>query len=730
MSPTSSVRTLFAPCLATLLTVGAAATLSATTLQQAQDTTRPDRPPVQVDELVVTATRTPTTVFMIPAPALVVGPATIREHAPNTVSDLFRDQPGLGVSGVGAAQVRPTIRGQRGQRILLLEDGIRLNNARRQQDFGEVPSLVDVTTLGRVEVVRGPASVLYGSDAIGGVVNLISRTPTLEGLHGSIGYRHSTHDNQHRVVGSLTGRTGRLGVLVSGSYRDAGSYDAPSGSFGNITLGNSVQVHDTGVQDENVEALVSYDLSAGQEVFIKYKRYRADTTGFGYVDPAAYAPALPLIQITYPDQRFDKLSAGYHASDLGAPIADKLDLVTYYQDNQRDLDLGIFVPFGGGAPPGAGVAIQNRNFTDMETYGFRIEATKLVGGAHILKYGVDLFRDRSDNTDHTETAVLGFGPPMVEVDSVPQVPNATFRSLGVFAQGELHLAQRLSVILGARFQDIEAATRATPGVSDPLVSKGDQTVVGAANVVYGLTDEFNLIGAVGRAFRSPNLVERFFKGPTPEGAAFQAPNPDLEAETSLNVDIGVRYQDRRLSLEAFVFRNEIRNGIRIAPTADTINTLPVFQNVNVDKLRFTGVELSGVVHLPVGVSVHGSYTHLSSKDVLNPLNPVGETYSNSLVGRVRYTQPSGWLWAEYEMRHNGDRKDVALGTNPVGDVIPAFTVHTARAGATLFQRGDVTQRIAVTLANVTNALYAESANTSFFRPEPGRHLLITLDTSF
>ncbi|NNG15856.1 MAG: TonB-dependent receptor [Gemmatimonadales bacterium] len=704
--------------------------VEATSVQQSQDTTRPDRPPIAVEELVVTATRTPTSVFQIPTPAIVLGATTIRQLAPNTVSDLFRSLPGLGVSGVGAAQVRPTIRGQRGQRILLLEDGLRLNNSRRQQDFGEVPSLVDVATLGRVEVVRGPASVLYGTDAIGGVVNLISRTPTQEGVHGNLGYRYSTHDEQHKGVATLLGRTGRLGFLVSGTYRDAGSYDAPSGSFGNISLGDDARVNDTGVQDESIEALLSYDLSAGHEVFIKYKRYRADTTGFGYVDPAAYAPFLPLIQITYPEQRFDKFSAGYHSSDLGTPLADKLDVSGYYQDNERDLDLGIFFKFGGGAPPGAGVVIQNQNFSDLETYGFRLEATKLIAGAHILKYGVDLFRDKSDNTDRTESAVVGFGPPMPEVDSTPQVPNATFRSLGVFAQGDLRLAERLSIIVGARFQDIQASTRTTPGITDPLVSKSDNTIVGAANVIYGLTDNLNIIGALGRAFRSPNLVERFFSGPTPEGAAFQAPNPDLEAETSLNIDVGLRYEDRLVSLEGFFFRNEIRNGIRIASTSDTINMLPVFQNVNVDKLRFTGVELAGSVRLPVGVSVHANYTHLSSKDVLNPLIPVGETFSDNLTARARYTEPQGRFWAEYAVRYNGDQKDVALGTNPVGDVLPAFTVHTARAGATLFRQGQFTQRVAVTLANFTNALYAETANASFFRPEPGRHLLITLDTSF
>ena len=94
---------------------------------------------------------------------------------PNNAADLLRDQPGVDVNGVGVNQARPVIRGQRGLRVLFLEDGLRMNNARRQTDFGEITGLVDVDDVSSVEVVRGPMSVLYGSDAIGGVLNLVTK---------------------------------------------------------------------------------------------------------------------------------------------------------------------------------------------------------------------------------------------------------------------------------------------------------------------------------------------------------------------------------------------------------------------------------------------------------------------------------------------------------------------------------------------------------------------------
>jgi outer membrane receptor protein involved in Fe transport len=192
----------------------------------------------------------------------------------------------------------------------------------------------------------------------------------------------------------------------------------------------------------------------------------------------------------------------------------------------------------------------------------------------------------------------------------------------------------------------------------------------------------------------------------------------------------MRVRAGRVYVEGFVFQNDIHDGVRIAATGDTINGLPEYQNVNVDKLRFRGVELSGRVRGPAGLSFTGSFTHLDSEDVLDPSNPVGETFSTSYRATLRYDDPRDRFFAEYELRGNGDRKDVLPGTNPVGATLPGFVVHHARAGVTLFRRGLHTQRLGLAVLNVTDALYAEFTNVSFFRPETGRSLLVTYDVTF
>jgi len=476
-----------------------------------------------------------------------------------------------------------------------------------------------------------------------------------------------------------------------------------------------------------MDAYLGYRVAENHEVFARLDRYDADTAGFGYVDPAAYSPGDPTIRITYPAQTFTKLGFGYRGSGLGSVLADRLEVLGYVQNNERRLNLDVFIPVG---PPGGGIDIDQRNWTDLRTLGARVEAKKLASAALALTYGVDVFRDRSENTDSNTTRFVNLGPIPPETDMVPTVPNATYTSAGVFAQGDLAVAPRFSVILGARYQYVRAATEPTPNVTAPTATSIDRTLVGAASGVYRASESVSLVGTVGRAFRSPNLVERFFDGFTPEGAAYQSPNPNLRAETSLNVDLGVRVRTARVYAEGFIFQNDIRDGIRIAATGDSVNGMPEYQNTNVDELRFRGVELSSRVRGPAGLSLAATFTHLDSEDVLDSNNPVGETFSTSYRAALRYDDPGDRFFAEYELRGNGDRKDVLPGTNPVGATLPGFVVHNARAGVTVFRRGLHTQRVGVAVLNFTDVLYAEFTNVSFFRPETGRSLLVTYDVTF
>jgi hemoglobin/transferrin/lactoferrin receptor protein len=691
-----------------------------------------DTIPYRLAPLVVTATRTARPVFTTPAPVNVIGATQIRAAAASTVSDLFREAPGLDVAGVGVQQPRPVIRGQRGQRILLLQDGVRFNNSRRQQDFGEIPGLVDVSTVERVEVVRGPSSVLYGTDAIGGVINIITRTPERDGVHGTVGYRYGSAGEQKRGAADVFGRFGGFDFQLNAALREVGSYDAPSGSFGNVSLASPVAVHGTGVEDRTLAGRLGYRFHPNHSLFVRAEQYDAHDAGYGFVEPADYDPTQRWINITYPDQTFRKLSFGYSGTQLRTPIADRADIIAYTQQNERNL--GIELKLQQGA-----MHVDALSYSDVGSRGLRFEAKKLALPRVLLTYGVDVFRDRAVNRDSaTVTMTMNRGGQTMTVtqtDTTQNMPaDAAFRSLAAFVQSEVSVG-RGTVVLGTRVQDAYAEASAFRSRPETTETKNNRTVVGSASVIYPVTEGFSVLGSVGRGFRSPNLIEWFFEGPVTDRSYFQSANLELKPETSLNTDFGLRFRTQRINLEGFVFQNRIRDGIRTAPTGETKvlsqrEQYPEYRNVNIDRLTFRGVEINGDVALALGFAVAGSYTQQEATDARDAAIPVGDLYSSKAIGAFRYRSPAGRLWAEYGVRHNGEQTDSTLVNHPVGDVLPAFTVQHLRGGVTVFQRGGHAQRLGVTVGNLANRLYAESANVNFFRPEPGRHVIVSWEASF
>ncbi|MBT8462065.1 MAG: TonB-dependent receptor [Gemmatimonadetes bacterium] len=705
--------------------------------------------PVIMQPIAVTATRDPKELFVIAAPISVLDTVALRTIAPNTAADILKGLPGVDVNGVGTNQTRPTIRGQRGQRILLLEDGLRLNNARRQQDFGELPAIVDVNSVSQVEVVRGPASVLYGTDAIGGVVNLrTSNVPSLSGgdmYGGRVTFLYRDEGEQLRPTMELFGRIGKIGFRGSASYRNAKNYFAPSGSFGDITLGSKTEVNDTGVEDQNYSLLLDYSFSEDQNVFLKGEYYKAKDGGFGYVsNDDLGTPNDVSIVIQYPDQTVGKLTAGYRAEALGWGVADRLDVSGFYMNNERDLVQNIGIPDLFGPGSGVDLNINSNNFTDISSVGTRAEAAKLLGGRHLLTYGLDFYYDDSKNTDRTVSLITGAPfPTEPELDETPNVPNATYNRFGVFAQGDFQIHRKLSLIAGARWQNVRSETRATENLDNPLVvgiTNNSQTVVASANVLWEVLPSLNLVGTVGRGFRAPNIIELYFNGPTPEGSGYLIPNTGLESETSLNVDLGVKYSRRNVSFEAFVFRNDVRNGIRITAVPDSvISELDVFQNQNFGELLYRGFEVGGQYAPVLGLELGASFSFLDAEDVLDENSPIADSYRTRLNGDVTYRRPSGRWWASYDFRFQGesticpdvnDTCKAQVAQPAVGYVLPSFNVHSVRGGFRIAQIGRTSHYLTASLENFTDALYAEFSNATFFRPQPRRTLLIGWTSTF
>ena len=244
----------------------------------------------------------------------------------------------------------------------------------------------------------------------------------------------------------------------------------------------------------------------------------------------------------------------------------------------------------------------------------------------------------------------------------------------------------------------------------------------------------------------PNIIERLFNGPTPEGAGFQVLNPDLKSEESENIDIGIKYRSRRAFFEAIYFDTEIDEAIiQFTLGPDDILQLPqatqdeiaqsgisfIVQQRNADLLKIDGIEVAGGYRFDNGVSLGGNYTHLEGESVTGgpAADPTGDTFSDKWNGFVRYDSPARKWWAEYRVRHNGEEDadlDPAAVPGPLGRILPSFTVHRLAAGLTLFDSGSQEHRLGLVIDNLSDELYAEFSNATFFPATAGEELHLHL----
>lgn len=680
----------------------------------------------------VTVLREPRAVQRTPAPVAVLSRTDLDRRLPGGTADameVLNEIPGVDTEGAGGNQRRPVIRALHGQRVLLLQDGLRLNSARRRVEAGAPPGLAGLDAVERIEVVRGPGSVLYGSDAIGGVVNLVSRSapdPALEtGFRGRLGVsRHGPGDGV-RASGSVEGVLGSMGYLMAGSHRRADAYRAPDGQFGEVRLEGGGLVEGTGIEETSLRSALGFRAGGEGRIELELQGYRARDAGYGLVPSELLGDGLAEVDIRFPRQDFARLTAGYQGRDLGTALGDGMKLQAYVQKNDRDFVTDVLAPMGPGAPPDARVEVLTRNRSDLLTLGVRMEVQKLVRPGLLVTYGGELYRERAENRDTTTTRILGLGPPTVRGDGSSPVPDARQTSAAAFVQGRVEVGAATELVAGARLQRVSTAALEPLSDTDFTDDVASGTLVGAASLLHRPVEGVTLVASAGRGFRAPNLIERYYVGATPEGAGVWVRNPDLGPETSFNLDLGARLSRSGLSAEVFVFRNVVDDGIQLARVGQTPEGLDRYRNENVEELRFRGLEARASAGPVAGVTVTGAFTAVRCENPDEPEDPVSEACGDRATGTIRYESEEG-NWVSYALEWSGHRSDALPGRSPVGDAVPEYLDQAIRGGLAL--PGGVTLVGAV--ENLGDVLYARALNAGFFRPEPGRSVSLGLTIDF
>ena len=542
---------------------------------------------VLMERIQAVATRTERATFDVPAPVDVLdGERINRLQADNVVADLFPLEAGLEVEGEGPFLGLPVLRGLSGNRVLVLVDGQRLNNSREAINFGGVqPGLVDVSSIASIEIVRGPASVLYGSDAIGGIVNIVTRKPELpaEGLalSGSATTRYSTVDGQRTGSMALHAGTPRLGLAVRGSARSAEDYSTPLGD-----------VSHSGAETRSAAADLEWHPAGDHALTAQWSTFRGEDIGV----PGSGGVFTGL----FPRTDRTKLSVGYEGRDL-TPWLARLDARIYTQEQEENFSTILDLPPIPAGPFDLLIDTTTERIGDVRTAGLDVQAGSPIRDRHYLTYGIDFYQDDVDERRREESVQVFVprspGPPgstETEIDEAPTTPESSYQGLGLYLQDEVG-AGRWTLIPGVRFDrfDIEAEALEREEGAIPAEDRTESALSGSVGGLFRATEWLHLTGSVSRAFRTPNVIERFFFGPGSQGG-LSVPNPDLENETSVNVDLGFKARAAGVRVEATYFHNRIDDFITFVPGTfmgeSEFGGQPVTTVGNVGEARIRGIE--------------------------------------------------------------------------------------------------------------------------------------------
>jgi hemoglobin/transferrin/lactoferrin receptor protein len=674
---------------------------------------------IRLDAVQVTATRGLRAASDVPAPVSVIDRRALDRRAPAKVGDVFALEPGVEVEGTGPFLGMPVIRGLSGNRVLVLVDGQRLNNSREAINFGGVqPSLVEVDRIQEVEILRGPASVLYGTDALGGIVNIITTRPSFasEGFDAGIRARsgYSTVDGGREVSGDAHLSGTSTSLRVAGTWREAENFNSPEG-----------EVLNSGARSVDLGVGLTWEPADGHRFALELQRFRAKDVGV----PGTTG----VFTGRYPFTDRDKLALDYQTEQAG-PLG-SLQLEAYLQDQEESFSTVLDLPPIPAGPFRLFIDSESDRVSDVRTTGVGLKLGRALGPDALLTYGVDFFRDDVEEVRRETTTTLrepvSPGPPpntTVSVDSFPTTPKSTFQGLGLYLQGELDVG-RLSLIPGLRYDRFDIQTERLGRPEGELAARDEteDAVSASIGALFRASRQVQPTLNVGRAFRTPNIIERYFFGPSSQGGLV-VPNPDLRNETSLNVDAGFRVRIGGLTGSVTYYHNRIHDFITFVPGTfngqPTFGGQPVSQVANVGEARIRGAEAAAEYALLAGASVVALFGNVSAGDGedLESGEPLYLPPVKGVLG-VRAGHAVERTSVMLTVRMVGGQDDVPEGFDPTA----GFTVVDAHGSLDLARwiRPDVVLRVGV--ENLLDRAYREplSANLS-----PGRNLRTSLNVTF
>lgn len=615
---------------------------------------RPDSATAQRDSaralptMQVTATVVATDARRIAQPTAQLAGAELRRNQSASLGETLEQIAGIRSLSMTTGIGKPVIRGLTNNRVVTLANGQRTETQQWGHDHSPNVESADAE---RLEVVKGPASVLYGSDALGGVVNVVRRPlPTADGSprvtrgRVALAYNSANASPTTTLVGE--GAIGALGWRLSGTGRNAGDLRTPTGPLFNS--GNT-----TGY----LEGAMGYRRDAADAELTVSSR---DET-IRIADDPITSPGYDGRQRI----RTQRVTLESNVRRHGQ----RLQLQAGWEQNRR-------AEFETADTPDVTLGLNSRT------------ATGFAHWHHSPWRGF--------------TGVIGTAVQQTEFNTFGEetlIPDNTTRAIGVYAL-EQRTVGDWSLSTGARY---DWRTLSTPGNSVlqlERTSRRFDALTGTLGAVYKADAPVSLALNVARGFRAPSASDLFANGFHEGTRAFEIGKRDLRVETSFNTDLGLRLRTARVSGEVTGYVNRIANYIYLAPVGMPGRALDSLQ-VQQGNARLVGAEAAFTVPLKHGFSV------ATSADLVHATNTSNGT-ALPFIPPVRAMSTLRWaergpgrsfsLTGEWNGRQTRTFRDDFAP--------PAWTVLHATAGISrLTSRGLV--HLDLSVRNLTNARYRD-----------------------
>ncbi|BAN50610.1 TonB-dependent hemoglobin/transferrin/lactoferrin family receptor [Metapseudomonas resinovorans] len=602
--------------------------------------------------LTVTATRSEQRLDQVPSTVSVITERQIDQKNVNNIRDLVRYEPGVSVSGTGSRFGLSgfTIRGIGGNRVLTQVDGVSVPDTFTFGGFLSAQrNYVDVDTMKQVEIIRGPASSLYGSDAIGGAVSFLTRDAADYLDEGDDTYArlktgYDGSDDSWLRSGTVAARQGNVDGLLHIGRRTGQALDT-QGSLGGI--GNTREkANPLDYTTDNLLTKLGWNFGEGQRLQLTYESYQDD------VDTRVLSNYSNTATIRTQDAQDsvdrDRYSLA-HSIQLNSLLADQVHTQLSYQDSQtRQQTFENRV-----------VAGQPRFRTRDSHYEERMwvlnskldKAFSLGETQHALIYGVDLKRLKNSDLREGGETVIATG---VTTPTLPtsDFPDPTTTEYALFAQDRIDIG-RWSLLPGVRYDHYEMKPHVTQRYLNSQATDAnpsdfsDSAISPKFGVTYQLDDQHSVYGQYAAGFRAPQAIEIFGEFINP-GMYRTLANTNLKAETSDSYELGLRGKYDVGSFGAAFFYNQYDDFIEQISRPSSVPGFPFgdFQYVNRDRVIIRGFEAKGELFLdqlgmtPQGWTAIGSVAYARGKDegTGQPINSVDPLKG---VFGVGYAQPSG-----------------------------------------------------------------------------------------